>query len=53
MKAATKFLKHSAGQKKLNGRARFKKCKQWQTAALKVNKNDKRYTKAPPPSYFA
>ncbi len=26
---------------------------QWQTMALKINKNGKMYTKAPPPSYFA
>jgi hypothetical protein len=25
----------------------------WQTVALKINKNGKRYTKTPPPSYFA
>jgi hypothetical protein len=25
---------------------------EWETAALKINKNEKGYTKAPPPNFF-
>jgi hypothetical protein len=34
------------------GTAHFKNCKQWQTTAFEISKKEKRYKKAPPPSYL-